>query len=98
MEVEKKVEIPHVKRKDFVSGVCDSIVISKTQRSVTVLFSYDTNDVLSESFIGSDNIYRPADEPIKLIPIREDVANISMSLQSARQLLEGLKNVLEEKK
>jgi hypothetical protein len=95
MEEEKTIDIPHVKRQDFISGICDSIVTSANERGVTILFSYESPNILSESFVKSDGTYKPAENPVKMIQTREDLASITLRYETARQLHAAINAALE---
>jgi hypothetical protein len=92
---EKRIEIVHVKRKDFLSSICDVIAMTKNIKNVTILFSMETNDIISESFVGDGDKFRPSENPVKVMQIREDIARVSMSMDVANSLFLALKNVFE---
>jgi hypothetical protein len=94
MEEEKTIDIPHVKRKDFASGICDSIVTSANERGMTILFSCESTNILSESFVKSDGTYKPAENPVKAIQTREDLASITLRYETASQLHDAISAAL----
>lgn len=93
----QKITIPHIKRSNFVSEMADVVTVYGNKSRVTLLFSVECGDILSETFLVNDaqnNSFGPGS--IQMLSIREDVARLHINKQTASFMLDQLKKILED--
>lgn len=95
-DAERKLNIPHTKQKGFISAIADVITVYGNENRVTLLFSVESGDVISEVFkVGKDKPTDISGDSTQMIQIREDLARIHISKPVAKFLLSQLKKILE---